>query len=47
MMETIVWVVIGAIATPFVLYLSAKLVAYGLLAGRDQFYRQRNQKPGE
>jgi hypothetical protein len=43
--EAIVLVVVAALATPFVLYLTAKLVTYGILAGRDRFYRDNPQPP--
>jgi hypothetical protein len=46
-LETVALVVVAALATPFLLYLSAKLVTYGILAGRARFYRDNPQPPVE
>lgn len=40
----IVAIVVGALLTPFVLYLGAKLVTYGILAGRDRFERDKKER---
>lgn len=45
--ETILIVLAVAVATPFLLYLSAKLVTYGILAGRARFYRDHPQPKPE
>jgi hypothetical protein len=39
MAETAALVLAAAVAVPFTMYLTAKLVTYGILAGRRAFYR--------
>ena len=44
--ETILVVGAVAVAVPFVLYLSAKLVTYGILSGRAKFLQDQKRGSG-
>lgn len=46
MIETLVVIGAAAVAIPFTLYLTAKLITYGVLAGRDRFRRDHPNSNG-
>lgn len=45
--ELILVTVAAAVAVPFGLYLSARLITYGILAGKRAFHRDYPKQQGE